>query len=62
MSVNCLVESAIAPMAKWVEVNSEGQEEILIENFQSAVWYVPYTHKDRLTSRIFHVKARGENK
>ena len=34
---------------RWVEVKNEGPEEIVVENIQSAVWYVPHTHKYRLT-------------
>ena len=34
---------------RWVEVKNEGTEKVLIENIQSAVWYVPHTHKYRLT-------------
>lgn len=34
---------------RWVEVENAGPEQIVIENIQSAVWYVPHTHKYRLT-------------
>lgn len=34
---------------RWVEVRNQGKEKIVIENIQSAVWYVPHTHKYRLT-------------
>jgi alpha-galactosidase len=34
---------------RWIEVRNEGMEEILIENIQSAIWYVPHTHQYRLT-------------
>lgn len=34
---------------RWVEIKNEGPDEILVENIQSAVWYVPHTHKYRLT-------------
>ncbi|MFZ2644514.1 MAG: alpha-galactosidase, partial [Verrucomicrobiia bacterium] len=34
---------------RWVEVENRGSEKLLIENIQSAVWYVPHTQKYRLT-------------
>ncbi len=34
---------------RWVEVANEGGEPVVIENLHSAVWYVPHTHKYRLT-------------
>ncbi len=34
---------------RWVEIENKGTQEVLIENIQSAVWYVPRTHKYRLT-------------
>ncbi len=34
---------------RWVEVKNEGNEEVDIENIQSASWYVPHSHQYRLT-------------
>ena len=34
---------------RWVEVQNRGTENAVIENIQSAVWYVPHTQKYRLT-------------
>ena len=34
---------------RWVEVANKGEEKILIENIQSAVWHLPHQHKYRLT-------------
>ena len=34
---------------RWVEVKNEGQDKILIENIQSAIWHLPHQHKYRLT-------------
>lgn len=34
---------------RWVEVKNDGPEPVRIENVQSAVWYVPHTHRYRLT-------------
>jgi alpha-galactosidase len=34
---------------RWVEVKNEGKETVHIENIQSAVWYIPHSHKYRLT-------------
>ncbi len=34
---------------RWVEVRNQGKDKIMIENIQSAVWYVPHTHTYRLT-------------
>ncbi len=34
---------------RWVEVKNEGKEEVDIENIQSASWYVPHSHRYRLT-------------
>ena len=34
---------------RWVEIENKGTEKVVIENIQSAVWYVPHTQKYRLT-------------
>lgn len=34
---------------RWVEVQNRGTEKVVVENLQSAVWYVPHTQKYRLT-------------
>ena len=39
---------------RWVEVKNQGAEEILIENIQSAIWYLPHQHKYRLTHIAGH--------
>lgn len=34
---------------RWVEVQNRGTEKVVLENIQSAVWYVPHTQNYRLT-------------
>ena len=34
---------------RWIEVDNKGSEQVVIENIQSAAWYVPHTHRYRLT-------------
>ena len=34
---------------RWVEVENRGTEKVVLENIQSAVWYVPHTQNYRLT-------------
>ena len=34
---------------RWVEVQNRGPEKVVINNIQSAVWYVPHTQEYRLT-------------
>ena len=47
---------------RWVEIQNKGDEKVLVENIQSAVWYVPHTHRYRLThiagnlGREWHVR------
>ncbi|HPA18779.1 MAG TPA: alpha-galactosidase [Verrucomicrobiae bacterium] len=43
------VHPAFDLIDRWVEVQNRGTEQLVIENLQSAVWYVPHTRKYRLT-------------
>ncbi|MHB8898884.1 MAG: glycoside hydrolase family 36 N-terminal domain-containing protein [Thermoguttaceae bacterium] len=46
---------------RWVEVENRGTETVVLENIQSAVWYVPHTQNYRLTHMAgrFHLSSSG---